>query len=88
MILLITSETAFRQKIWELVFGTDMFDLDLWVQVDSVKQQIKRDSLGSEHVSHRRTSAFNNHVDCCFTVFKNVMQGAKVRMFCVCAILQ
>ena len=34
---LITSETAFSQHVSELVFGVNVFDLDLGVQVDSVK---------------------------------------------------
>ena len=34
---LCTGETAFRQDIGKLVLGFDIFDLDLWVQIDSVK---------------------------------------------------
>ena len=64
-------------------FGIDTFDLDLWVQVGSVKLQIKRNSLGSGHVSHRLTPAFQNRLDYCFIVFKNFKQGAEVRKFSV-----
>ena len=46
--------------------------LDLWVQIDSVKQPIKRDSVGTDHL------------DYCFVVFKSVKQGAEVSKFCVC----
>ena len=35
---LITRETAFSQHVSELVFGVNIFDMDLGVQVDSVKQ--------------------------------------------------
>ena len=59
----------------------------LWfclVQIDSVKQPIKRNFVGSGHVSHRRTSAFTDRLDHCFVVFKNVKHGFEVRMFCVC----
>ena len=84
MIPLLTGAIAFRQRVCELVFGVDIFDLDLWVQIDSVKQPIKRGSVGSRHVSHRRTSAFNYHLDHCFIVFKNVKHGSGVKSFCVC----
>ena len=33
----ITCELALCQYVSELVLGVDVFDLDLWVQVDSVK---------------------------------------------------
>ena len=54
------------------------------VQIDSVKQPIKRDSVGSGHVSHRRTSTFDDHLDHFFIVFENVKHGFKIKRFCVC----
>ena len=81
MIPFITSETAFRYNVCELVFSVNLFDLDFGVQVDSVKEPIKRNSVGPGHLSHRRTSAFNDHLDRCFTVFNNVKHGAKARRF-------
>ena len=42
-----------------------IFDLDFGVQIDSVKQPIKRNSVGSGHVSHRWISAFDDHFDHC-----------------------
>ena len=68
----------------ELVFGVNIFVSDFGVQIDSVKQPIQRDSLGSGHVSHRWTSAFNDHVDHSFIVFKFVQLGFEVRTFCAC----
>ena len=41
----ITNETAFRQNVGELVFGIDIFDLDLWVQVDSIKEPVQRNAV-------------------------------------------
>ena len=38
MIPFLTSETAFRQRVCELVFSINAFDLDFGIQVDSVKQ--------------------------------------------------
>ena len=42
MIPSITSGIAFRQHVCELLFGINVFDLDFGVQIDSVKQPIKR----------------------------------------------
>ena len=52
--------------------GVNVFDLDLGVQIDSIKQPIKRNSVGSGNMSHCRTSAFNNHLDYSFIVFKHI----------------
>ena len=68
---LITGKIAFCQQVCELVFGVNTFDLDFGVQIDSVEQPIKRDCVGSGHLSHRRASAFNDHLDLCFIVSKN-----------------
>ena len=40
--------------------------------MDSVNLPIKRNSMGSGHVSHCWTSSFDNHLDDSFVVFKNV----------------
>ena len=79
----ITREATCGQHVCELVFGVNMFDLDFWDHIDSVKQPIKCNSVGSRHVSHRRTSAFD-HFDHCFIVFKKVKLGFEVRRFCAC----
>ena len=55
--------------------------LDLWVQVDSLKQSIYRDPVGSRYVSHRRIAAFDNNLDYCFTVLENAKQGIEARNF-------
>ena len=55
----------------------------LGVQINSVKKPIMRDTVDSVHVFHGRTSAFIKHLDYGFIVLKGVMQGAKVRRFCV-----
>ena len=34
---LITSEIPFCQYVCKLVFGVNVFDLDFWVQVDSIE---------------------------------------------------
>ena len=66
-----------------MVFGVNTFDLDLGVQVNPVKQPIKSNSVGSEHMSYRRTSSFNYHFDHGFVVFKNVQLGFTLKRKCV-----
>ena len=47
MIPFITCEIALGQYVCDLVLGVNMFDLDLWLQVNYVEQPIKRNSVGS-----------------------------------------
>ena len=61
----IMSKTVFREHVSEVVFGIDMFDLDFGILVDSVKEQSKRDSVASGHVSHCRTSTIDDLLDHC-----------------------
>ena len=57
MIPFITCEISLCHCVCELVFGVNVFDLDLGVQNDSIKQPIKSNSVGSGNVSHCWTSA-------------------------------
>ena len=61
-----------RDIFSELVFGVDVFDLDFGVQINSIEQPIKSNSVSSGDVSHCRTSAFNNHLDHSFIVLKHI----------------
>ena len=67
---LIMGEITFVQHVWQLVFGVNIFDLDLWVQIDSFKLPIQRNSVGPGHVFRRMTSALTDHLDHCLSVFK------------------
>ena len=40
------------QYFCELVFGVNVFDLDFGVQIDSIEQPIKNNSVGSGNMSH------------------------------------
>ena len=53
-----------------VVFVVHIFDLDLRFHVDSVEQPIKRNSVGSGHVSHCWTSAFGFLLGLRFLFFK------------------
>ena len=79
---LISCEIPFCQYVFKLVFGVNIYDVDLWFQVDSVEQPINRNSVGSGHVSHCWTSSFDNHLDDSFVVLKNV-QLLTLRRMCV-----
>ena len=73
MIPLITCEIPLCQDVCELVLGVDVFDLDLWVKINPIKQPIKSNSMSSGNMSHCRTSAFNNnHLDYSFIVLKHI----------------
>ena len=53
-------------------FGVDVFDLDFGVQINSIEEPIKSNSVGSGDVSHCRTSALNKHLDYSFIVLKHI----------------
>ena len=72
MIPLITCEIPLCQNVSELVFGVDVFDLDFGIQIDSIEQPIKSNSVSSGNMSHCRTSAFHNHLNYSFIVLKDI----------------
>ena len=49
---------------------------------DSVEQPIKRNSVGSSHVSYCWTSSFDNHLDHSFIIFKDVQLRLALRRVC------
>ena len=57
MIPLITCDISFGLNVSKLVFGVDVLDLDFSVQIDSIEQPIKRNSVGSGNMSHCGTSS-------------------------------
>ena len=63
----------------ELVLGVNVFDLDLGVQIDSIEQPIKSNSVGSGNMSHCGASSLYDHLDHCFAVFKDVQQSFLAR---------
>ena len=75
MIPLITCEISLCQYVYELVLGVNVFDLDLGVQIDSIQQPMKSNSVGSGNMSHCKTSSLYDHLDHRFVVFKDVPQS-------------
>ena len=69
------------QYVCELILDVNVFDLDLGDQIDSIKQSIKSNSVGSGNMSHCRTSSLYDHLGHCFVVFKDVQQSLRREEF-------
>ena len=69
----------FGQNVSKLVFDVDVFDLDLRIQINSIEQPIKSNSVSPGNMSHCRTPSFDNHFDHCFVVFKHIQQSLLAR---------
>ena len=69
---------SFSYQVSKLVSGVNIVNLDFGVQIDPIKQPIQRNSVGSGHVSHRWTSAFDDHLDHSFVIVKNLRHSTKV----------
>ena len=59
------------------MFGVDILDLNNGVQINSVKQPIMSNSVGSGHMSHCWTSAFDDHFNHGFVILKFEKHSAK-----------
>ena len=75
MIPFITCEISLCQCVCELVLGVNVIDLDLGVQIDSIKQPIKSNAVVSGNMSHCKASSLYGHLDHCFVVFKHIQQS-------------
>ena len=63
---------SFSQNVFELILGVNIPDLNLWIQINSVKQPIKCNSVVSGNMCQFRTSAFHYHLDYRFIVLRNI----------------
>ena len=61
MVPLITCEITFGQNVCELMFGINVSNLNLRIKNNPVKKPIQSNSVGSWHVCHCGTSAFDYH---------------------------
>ena len=75
----ITCEISLCYYVCELVFGVNVFDFDFGVQIDSIEQPIKSNSVGSGNMSHCRASSLYDHLDHYFIVFKHIQQNFLTR---------
>ena len=76
---LITCEIPFCQYVCKLMFGIDIPNLNLGIQIYPIKQPIKSNSVGSRHMSHCWTPAFDYHLNHGFMVLRDVQHCTKTR---------
>ena len=62
MIPLITCESSFGQNVSMLVFGVDVLDVDFGVQINSIKQPVKCNSVSPGNMSRCRASSLVNQM--------------------------
>ena len=72
MIPFITCKIPFCQDVCKLVLGVDVLNLDFGVQIDSIEQPVKSNSMGSGNMSHCWTPSFHDHLDYSLIVFKHI----------------
>ena len=77
MIPLITREISLVKM--SAVFGVNVFDLDFGVQINSIEQPIKRNSVSPRNMSHCKTPPFDDHFDHCIIVFEHIQQSFLTR---------
>ena len=77
----VTCEISFCQDVCNLVFGVNVPYWNLRIQVDSVKQPIKSNYVGSWHMSHCWTHTFEFHLNHGFIVLKHVQHSIGLRKF-------
>ena len=53
--------------------------LDFGIQIDSIEQPVKGNSVGPGNVSHCGTPSFDDHLDHCFVVLKHMQQSFLMR---------
>ena len=68
---------AFGQHVCELMFGVDVPNLNLGIQINPVKQPIKSISVGSCLMSHSCTPAFDDQLNDGFIVLKDFQHSTK-----------
>ena len=76
----VTREITFSQNDCELMFGINVPNLNFRIKICPVKQPIKRNSVGSWHMSHCGTSAFDYHLKHGFNILKDIQQSIGTRM--------
>ena len=52
-----------RKNISELFVGVDIFDLDLWIQVNLVRQPVQVNTVNLGNMFHGWTTAFDDHLE-------------------------
>ena len=79
MVPFITCQVSFGQNVSDIISGVDASDLNLEVQISSVKQPVKSNSVSLGDVPQCGTSAFDDHLDYSFVVLKDAKHGSFMR---------
>ena len=66
------------------MFGIGVPKLNLGIQINPFKQPIQSNPVGSGHVSHRWTSAHNDHLDHGFVVFEHIQLRLTLSIVLLC----
>ena len=74
----LTSERSFGQDVSEMASGVNVFHLDQWIKVDSVRQPIKCHSVGAGYVFLPLMI-----IDHCFFLLKDLQQRGSEGPFCL-----
>ena len=75
----IACEITLGQYVCKLVFGVNVLDSNFAVQINSVKQPIKSNPVGSGCMFDCWTSALNDHFNHGFVILKDVQHRTKSR---------
>ena len=82
---LITDESLFRQHVRELVFGVNTFGPGLWESKLILSNDQSSATLWVlDTCLIVGPSAFDDHFDRCFVIFKDVQLRLALRRMCVC----
>ena len=76
----VTCEITFGQNVCELMFGINVSNLNFRTKINPVKQPIQSNSVGSWHMPHCATSAFDYHFNHGFAVLKDIQHSIETRM--------
>ena len=67
------------KHINNLLSGVHVFDVKDFIMIDSIKQSIKTNFVGSGNVSHVEALAFNDHFDHRFVIFEKIKTYSHAR---------
>ena len=78
-VTIIACDIASCQCVFMLVSGVNIPNLNFGVQIHSVKQPFKFNSVGSGNMSHCWTSDFDDHFNHGFVILKDAQHRTKLR---------
>ena len=79
----VTCEITFGQSVCELKLGINVSILNCRIKINPLKQPIQSNSVGSWHMSHCGTSAFDYHLNHGLIVLKDVQHSTGIRILCI-----